>query len=47
MDKLFNIFKPGAAEAKRIAATPEEPHNHDFEELIAGMSGEIQLVKQS
>jgi AraC family transcriptional regulator, transcriptional activator of pobA len=42
MDQLFHIFKLGAKEAKEIAAAPDEPHDHDFEELIVGIEGELE-----
>lgn len=42
MNKLFNIFKVDAEEAKRIAELPDEPHNHNFEELLIGIEGELE-----
>ncbi|WMI64755.1 AraC family transcriptional regulator [Aestuariibaculum sp. YM273] len=42
MDKLFQIFKVDALEAAKIAAQPDEPHNHDFEELLIGVKGELE-----
>jgi len=42
MDQLFHIFKLGEEDAKRIAASPDSPHDHDFEELIVGMEGELE-----
>jgi AraC family transcriptional regulator, transcriptional activator of pobA len=42
MDQLFHIFRLGKKEAEEISATPNEPHDHDFEELIVGIEGEIQ-----
>jgi AraC family transcriptional regulator, transcriptional activator of pobA len=42
MDQLFHIFKVGDAEAKKIATSPDDPHNHDFEELIVGVEGGIE-----
>jgi len=42
MNQLFNIFRIDAVSAKEIAATPEEPHIHDFEELIVGMKGKLE-----
>jgi AraC family transcriptional regulator, transcriptional activator of pobA len=41
MNQIFNIFKVGAAEAKRISASPDEPHQHDYEELIIGLEGKL------
>ncbi|WP_228853474.1 AraC family transcriptional regulator [Aegicerativicinus sediminis] len=42
MNKLFHIFKVDAEEAKRISELPDEPHNHDFEELLIGIEGELE-----
>ena len=42
MDQLFNIFKLNKEDAEKIASSPENPHNHDFEELIVGMEGELE-----
>ena len=42
MDKLFHIYKLGKEKAKEIALSPDEPHNHDYEELIVGMDGELE-----
>jgi AraC family transcriptional activator of pobA len=42
MDQLFHIFRINYDDAKKIAASPESVHNHDFEELIIGMEGELE-----
>lgn len=42
MDKLFHIFKVDEAEVNKIAAKPNEPHKHDFEELMIGIKGELE-----
>ncbi len=42
MESLFSIFRVNSAEAARIAAAPDEPHQHDHEELIIGMEGRLQ-----
>lgn len=42
MDQLFSIFRLDAVRAKEIAAMPDEPHIHDFEELIVGMKGQLE-----
>ncbi|MBK9730437.1 MAG: helix-turn-helix transcriptional regulator [Chitinophagaceae bacterium] len=42
MNELFKIFSVNAADAKKIAATPDEPHSHDYEELLVGMDGELE-----
>lgn len=42
MNQLFKIFKVDEAEATKISASPDEPHKHDFEELIIGMEGKLE-----
>jgi AraC family transcriptional activator of pobA len=42
MDQLFKIFKVGNDEATKISASPDEPHSHNFEELIIGMEGQLE-----
>src|SRR5512145_764954 len=42
MNQLFSIFRIDAVKAKEIAAMPDEPHIHDFEELIVGIKGELE-----
>ncbi|OMP29876.1 AraC family transcriptional regulator [Mangrovimonas sp. DI 80] len=42
MNKLFHIFKVDAAEALKIASNPNDPHNHDFEELLIGVEGQLE-----
>lgn len=39
MTQLFTIFQITVADAKKIADSPDEPHSHEFEELIIGMEG--------
>lgn len=39
MDQPFQIFTITQADISKIAAAPNEPHDHDFEELIVGISG--------
>lgn len=41
MDRFFKIYKMDEIEATKINASPDEPHHHDFEELIIGIEGEI------
>ncbi|KAF0151966.1 MAG: helix-turn-helix domain-containing protein [Ignavibacteria bacterium] len=41
MNQLFKIFKVDEAEATKISASPDEPHKHDFEELIIGINGQL------
>lgn len=42
MNKLFHIFRVDEEEAKKISGQPDEPHNHDFEELLIGIHGELE-----
>lgn len=42
MNQLFKIFRVDAAEANKINASPDDPHQHDFEELIIGMEGQLE-----
>ena len=42
MNNLFHIFKVDAQEAQRIAQLPNAPHNHDFEELLIGIEGQLE-----
>lgn len=42
MTELFKIFSIDAASALDIAAAPDEPHVHDFEELIVGTAGTLE-----
>lgn len=42
MNQLFKIFKLDVAESAKISASPDEPHQHDFEELIIGIEGQLE-----
>ena len=42
MDQLFKIYRLTAEETLRIATQPNNPHNHDYEELIVAMEGELE-----
>ena len=42
MNEFFKIFKVGEAEATKISASPDEPHQHNFEELIIGIEGQLE-----
>ncbi len=42
MDHLFQIYRLTAEDARKIASSPDEPHCHDFEELIVGVEGELE-----
>ncbi len=41
MNEFFNIFRIDSARAMEIAASPDKPHSHDFEELIVGIKGRL------
>jgi len=41
MDQFFKIYQVDAVEAKKISASPDSPHIHDFEELIIGIEGKL------
>ena len=42
MNQLFKIFIVDEAEATKISALPDEPHQHDFEELLIGIEGQLE-----
>ncbi|HRD53023.1 MAG TPA: hypothetical protein PKY96_10295 [Flavobacteriales bacterium] len=42
MNQLFILFRVDAAEAQCIAQAPDEPYQHDFEELIIGVEGQLE-----
>lgn len=42
MNQLFKIFKVDSDEAIKIGASPDEPHQHDYEELIIGIEGQLE-----
>lgn len=42
MEELFKIYKVDNQEALRIQNQKNEPHNHNFEELVIGISGQIE-----
>jgi AraC family transcriptional regulator, transcriptional activator of pobA len=42
MNQLFNISVFTEKDAKKVAASPDEPHTHDFEELIIGLEGKME-----
>ena len=41
MNELFKIYRVDQKEAIRIANSDNQPHNHEFEELIIGMKGKL------
>ena len=42
MNQLFNISRIDAVKAREIEDAPDEPHVHDFEELIVGIKGKLE-----
>ena len=42
MDQPVKIFRFDIEAAKKVASSPNEPHNHDFEEILIGMEGSIE-----
>lgn len=42
MDPGFKIFKVTAGDTAEIASSPNEPHVHEFEELLVGSEGQIE-----
>ncbi|HLN56614.1 MAG TPA: AraC family transcriptional regulator [Bacteroidales bacterium] len=42
MDQLIHIFRIGPSEAEKIRDSANDPHVHDFEELIIGMEGDLE-----
>lgn len=42
MDQLFRIFKVDVEEANKISSQPDDPHSHNFEELLIGIKGELE-----
>lgn len=42
MIETFKIFQVDSIEAKKIIASENEPHHHDFEELIIGTEGQME-----
>ncbi len=41
MDQLFRIFNFGVEDAKKVASSVNEPHQHDYEELLVGIEGTL------
>ena len=41
MNELFKIYKVDHFEAEKIDQSPNNPHQHDFEELIIGIKGQL------
>ncbi len=42
MTETFHIFQIDAVEAKKIIASKNEPHHHNFEELLIGTEGQLE-----
>lgn len=42
MNQLFHIFQLTGTDAEKIASAPDEPHSHDYEELIIGIQGSLE-----
>lgn len=42
MEQFFKIFKVTAEDAEKIASSPNDPHVHEFEELLIGSEGKIE-----
>jgi len=42
MEQLFNISRLGRTEVEELSSKYNEPHAHDYEELLIGMDGEIE-----
>lgn len=42
MDEMIRVFTVDAAEVARLATSLNEPHHHDFEELIIGIKGTLE-----
>ncbi len=41
MKQMFDIFKLAPEDVARIAASENEPHTHDYEELLVGVKGMV------
>ena len=42
MNEIFKMFKLDAVESDRINSTDNEPHHHDYEELLIGKYGQLE-----
>jgi AraC family transcriptional activator of pobA len=42
VNELFSIYLFAEEDSKRVVAAPDEPHVHDFEELLVGIEGELE-----
>jgi AraC family transcriptional regulator, transcriptional activator of pobA len=42
MDPIFKIYRFLEEDVARVAAEPNDPHIHDFEELLVGVEGQVE-----
>jgi len=42
MNEPFKIYKFTAEDTERVAETSNDPHYHDYEELLIGLEGQIE-----
>lgn len=42
MDEMVRVFRVDEQEVERLAASSNDPHHHDFEELIIGVAGTLE-----
>ena len=42
MNETFKIFQINEIEARKIETSINDPHSHDFEELIIGIDGQLE-----
>ncbi|MGC9353018.1 MAG: hypothetical protein ACP5D9_04215 [Mariniphaga sp.] len=42
MNETFKIYSISVEEVRQINAAPNEPHQHDYEELIVGIEGQLE-----
>lgn len=42
MNELFKIYRLNKEDALKISSSPDEPHHHNFEELIIALEGELE-----
>jgi len=44
---MLCTFKLGPKDVERISEVPNEPHHHEFEELIIGAAGTLEASRSS
>jgi AraC family transcriptional activator of pobA len=42
MDDIFTIYKFGVEDSRRVLQSANEPHLHDYEELLIGINGQLE-----